>query len=182
MTEVPLRFRSFIICYLLHRLSEANLYPFSYQESHDSSCSQERGECLEVSTCHFVPLHAQALASISNLIARKILFKRAEIKSRLTDETGRPGYSISAPSLLPSSSSPFLSAFFPFVTHSLSRREGEHLTDGGLACILVFSSRCYHILLLICNRETSLQFHKFISPRSKESRLVTKTLTPLGCY
>lgn len=56
VTEVSLRFRSFIICYLLRRLSEANPYPSSCQQSRDNSSPQER----EVSRGFMLPFFPTA--------------------------------------------------------------------------------------------------------------------------
>jgi len=43
-------------------------------------CRKEK--FLEVSSCHIVPSHAEALASVSNSIASKTLIKRAEEKEQ----------------------------------------------------------------------------------------------------
>lgn len=143
-TEVPLRFRSFI-CYpfaqvlrLIH-IHSSDISPVTIP------LPRTEEKWIEVSSCHFLPLHAQSLASISNLIANKILSKRTEEKKAYGGDWKTWLFSFH-PHLcccLPVYLRPFLPYFFPFITHLSS--EGEHLSGGGLVCILVFSSGCYHI-------------------------------------
>lgn len=144
-TEVSLRFRSFI-CYPFAKV------PWNQSSSSDISpvtipLHSAEENCLEVSSCHFLPLHAQTLTSISNLIANKILSKRAEEKQAYGGDWKTWLFSIHShlccclPLYLPLC----LPHFFSFITY-LSSKEGGNLLGGGLICIFVFSSRCYHTL------------------------------------
>lgn len=144
-TEMSLRFRSFIC------------YPFAkvlWNQSNSSDISPvtiplhgTEEECLEVSSCHFLLLHAQTLASISNLIAYKILSKRAEEKRVYGGDWKIWLFSIYSHfcCCLPLYLHLCLPHFFSFITHLFSK-EGGHFLGGGLICILVFSSRFYHTL------------------------------------